>query len=126
VKNRQKKCGWVWLAIIAVAVASASSADSASPQAGGLPILRLLAAHADPSSSHAAIAALRARPAAVSASSRPTVFAPSLFRAMLASEFVGLVSPLTPLSAHTLLKLQQRPSPPGLTPLFQRPPPSQS
>ena len=131
-KSAQKTRGLVWLAIIAVAVAAAPSTESGStPRRVYGPILNLLSAHSEAwPGAHAASAVLRTRQArganASSAASHAKRFDSGPFRHLLASEFVGLVSPLTPESASTVLQLQHPPSTPHRYQLFQRPPPSQS
>ena len=130
VTHVQKRRGWVWLAIIAMAVAAAPSAE-AGPKGNRLysPILNLLASQPDARHGSSAAAFLRTKAARWTAADLVSrdgdTRHSSLFRDMLAGEFVGLVSPLTPVSAVSELHRHRPPGPPAHSALFQRPPPHQ-
>jgi hypothetical protein len=124
VTGTRNKNAWIWVAIAAITLASASRAEAGlqSAKAYAHPVLAFLAKSQSP-------AANPAIPRFVQRGSvRPSH---SIFRnpgsgtwtAILPVFFIGLVSPLSLLSAASVRCLGQTPAVPLLPASFERPPP---
>lgn len=122
----RNKNAWVWVAIAAIAFASAARAEAGlqSARAYAHPVLEFLAK----SQSQSPVA----RPAVlrfaqlgpgrqINAVSRDARI--GIWMAILPVFFIGLVSPLTLVSAALIRGLRQAPAAPLLPASFQRPPP---
>lgn len=117
----------IWLAITAVAFTSFARAQAGihSATAYANPVFEFLAAH-----QHAGVVANAANPRVLERASARQVRAympgadTGALAAMLPVMFVGLVSPLSLISAQSLRSFDRPSAAPALPFLFQRPPPS--
>jgi hypothetical protein len=117
---------WMWVAIAAVAFTSVARAETNLQNARAFthPVLEFLArSQSQNPAAHSAI--LRLTHPGSRRQSDPTFrnVGPGTWTAMLPVFFIGLVSPLTPLSAASMRSLGRAPDAPLLPSLFQRPPP---
>jgi hypothetical protein len=126
--RRQNRSAWIWVAFAAIAFASVARAEAGlqSARTYAHPVLEFLAGnHATQAA--AAYANPRLTPyrtsRQLSAASRDKFAVAGM--AMLPVFFIGLVSPLNPLSARSSLCLGHTFPAPLLPSLCQRPPPSQ-
>lgn len=118
---------WIWVAIAAVAFTSVARAEAGlqSAKAYAHPVLAFLA---KTQSQHPAAKtgvsrfAQRASGRQIKLMSRDA--GPGAWMAMLPVFFIGLVSPLTLVSAASLCDICRAPASPSLPAAFQRPPPS--
>jgi hypothetical protein len=118
--NRQQHA-WVWLAVAAIAVATLARAEAGLPKAAALthPVLEFLSAHAN----NDAFAAPGSYGSRVAGARRQHNTSPGAWTVLLPIFFIGLVAPLSLISARAMLSLGTTPSAPALPCLFQRPPP---
>jgi hypothetical protein len=122
----RNKNAWVWVAIAAIAFASSARAQASvqSAKAYAHPVLEFLAKSQSQSPAAKAVA-LRFAPSA----SRRQLKSMSgdtglgMWMAMLPVFFIGLVSPLSLISAASIRSICQAPAAPLLPSSFQRPPP---
>jgi hypothetical protein len=116
------RSAWIWVAITAIALASMARAEAGlqSAKAYATPVFELLAAsHGSPAMDDRAAP----RQAQHRSARQASYLDAGVWMAMAPVLFVGLVAPLSLLSARSLLCLGRAPSAPVLTALFQRPPP---
>jgi hypothetical protein len=124
--NRNRNA-WVWVAIAAISFASVARAEAGlqGARAYAHPVLEFLAKS---QSQHAVAKSGVARFTQSGARrSFDSIFRDSgtgAWRAMLPVFFIGLISPLTLLSAASIQSLRRATAAPLLPSLFQRPPPS--
>jgi hypothetical protein len=122
----RNKNAWVWVAIAAIAFASAARAEASlqSAKAYAHPVLEFLAksqsqnAAAKPGVLRFAQLGSRHQAKAASRDAGSGVWT-----ALLPVFFIGLVSPLSLVSAASIQGLHRPPAPPLLPASFQRPPP---
>jgi hypothetical protein len=122
----RNKSAWIWVAIAAIAFASAARAEAGlqSAKAYAHPVLELLAKNQSPNPATKAGVSRFAQLGSgrqISAKSRDASI--GMWMAILPVFFIGLVSPLTLLSAASIRGLYQAPAAPLLPASFQRPPP---
>lgn len=127
-KTRRNRNAWIWVAFAALTLASLARAEDSpqSSKASASPVLAFFSgSHAAQSASlHSAMRPAQPRLARALRTTARDGFA-GTWIALLPVFFVGLVSPLSPLSTRAILCPGGVPSVPLLPSSFQRPPPSQ-
>ena len=122
----RNKSAWMWVAIAAVAFTSVARAEAGlqSAKTYAHPVLEFLARSQSQNLAELSGAFRFAhRGSRRHANSRLRSAGPGALIAMLPVLFIGLVSPLAPLSAASIRCLGRAPAVPLLSALFQRPPP---
>lgn len=110
------------MAVVTIVLATAARAEDGlqSARTYANPVIQFLSAT---HSAQAAAAVTDARSLHARSGHRPSA-GDDMWTAMLPVLFVGLVSPLSLISAHSHVSLDRIPATPSLAPLFQRPPPA--
>jgi hypothetical protein len=119
--NRHKSA-WIWLAVAAIAVATLARAEAGLPRAAALthPVLEFLSAHGGEGFATAPVHR-NVRSASMRRASHSEEA--GAWAVLLPIFFIGLVAPLSLISARAGLSLGVAPQTPVLPFLFQRPPP---
>ncbi|HEX2919011.1 MAG TPA: hypothetical protein VHN81_10845 [Edaphobacter sp.] len=110
------------MAIVTIVLATAARAESGlqSARAYATPVIQFLS---ETHNAQTAAVATDARSLHARSGHRPSA-GDDMWTAMLPVLFVGLVSPLSLISAHSHVSLDRIPATPSLALLFQRPPPA--
>jgi hypothetical protein len=122
-RNRHKSA-WIWLAVAAITVTTLARAEAGLPKAAALthPVLEFLSAHAN---GDAFAASAGHRGSRVAGARRQSGGAGATAWTMLLPVFfIGLIAPLSLISARAASSIGAELSTPVLPFLFQRPPPS--
>ena len=123
----RNKNAWMWVAIAAVAFTSVARAGTSPQTARSFthPVLEFLArSQSQNSAAHSAVLRFANLGSRRQANSILRKVGSGAVIAMLPVFFIGLVSPLTPISLASIRSLGHAPAAPSLSALFQRPPPS--
>jgi hypothetical protein len=129
--TRQRNA-WIWLAVAAMAVATLARAQAGIQVATAYanPVLEFLAAHQGSGAQAANAAPRRFERRSIRQSNGSLLFDSAghgvdsgAWEAILPVLFIGLVAPLSLISARSSLSLGRTPSAPALPFSFQRPPP---
>jgi hypothetical protein len=124
IRNRST---WMWVAIAAVAFTSVARAEAGLQNSKGYshPVLEFLVrSQGQNPAAHSAVMRFASLGSGRHANCVLRRGGSGALIAMLPVFFVGLVSPLTPLSVASIRSLGRVPAGPQLSALFQRPPPS--
>jgi sirohydrochlorin ferrochelatase len=114
---------WIWIAVAAIVVTTMARAEATLPKAAALthPVLEFLSAHTGE-----AYATVTIHRSGRSASVRRTSHSDEAgaWAVLVPIFFIGLIAPLSLISARATLALGIASQTPVLSSLFQRPPPS--
>ncbi|WP_109488966.1 hypothetical protein [Occallatibacter savannae] len=126
-RRTRNRAAWMWLAIAAVTFTSVATAETGRQTSRGYahPVFEFLVrSHSQSSAAHSAPSRFTNSGSHRQASSIFRGNAAGPLIAFLPVLFIGLVSPLRPLSAPSADPLGRAPATPLLSALFQRPPPA--